>query len=169
MKFKGIELKGIYKVKFKDYCFNVYDENGFLIYMENIDGCWYKKEYGENGNNIHFQDNNGYWHKREYDANGNEVYFENSYGFIIDNRPKELTADEIETNLDKIRYVYVSNYLKNGCHIRAFYDNNELTYILYLKTIKIFKITNECFTQLIPNIEHQPSGRPCEECYVWKD
>ena len=84
---------------------------------------------------------------------GNEIYFQ-----------KEIEIDE-----NKKRYVYVSNYLKNGCHIRAFYDNNERTYILYLKTMKIFKITNECFNQLIKNLEHRPSGRPCEECYVWKN
>jgi len=44
--------------------------------------------YDSNGNIIYFEDSNGYWWKREFDANGNEIYFGNSDGDIIDKRPK---------------------------------------------------------------------------------
>jgi hypothetical protein len=37
--------------------------------------------YDENGNIIYYEDTNGYWEKREYDDNGNEIYFENSDGY----------------------------------------------------------------------------------------
>lgn len=48
------------------------------------------------GNIIYFENSNGYWAKREYDSNGNQIYYENSNGIIIDKRPKtELTLDEI--------------------------------------------------------------------------
>jgi hypothetical protein len=45
--------------------------------------------YDSNGNIIYFENSNGYWWKREYDVNGNQIYFENSNGTIRDNRPKE--------------------------------------------------------------------------------
>ena len=64
------------QLNIKDFPFEIKDDNGKLIYIE---------------------DSNGNWVKSEYDSNSNEVYYENSYGIIIDNRPKtvELTLDEI--------------------------------------------------------------------------
>ena len=117
MKFKGIELKGTYKVICCATRFEVYNEkdhriyyedsNGFwekweynekgnVIYYENSNGYWSKREYDEKGNVIYFEDNEGYWAKWEYDEKGNEIYYENSNGKIIDNRAKELTIEEIE-------------------------------------------------------------------------
>ncbi len=75
MKFKGIELKGTYKVRYYATWFEVYDEKGNEIYLEN---------------------SNGYWAKWEYDEKGNETYFESSNSKIIDKRVKELTIEEIE-------------------------------------------------------------------------
>ena len=75
MKLKGIELNGTYKVRYFATCFAVYDEKGNLIY---------------------FEDSNGFWSKREYDENDNVFYYENSDGEIIDDRVKELTIEEIE-------------------------------------------------------------------------
>jgi hypothetical protein len=37
---------------------------------------------------IYFEDSEEYWYKRDYDAKGNRIYFENSKGYIVDNRPK---------------------------------------------------------------------------------
>ena len=63
-----------------------YDTNGNNIYYEQSDGYWEKFEYDEQGNLIYSEDSNGYWRKREYDTNGNQIYYEDSYGYIEDNR-----------------------------------------------------------------------------------
>ena len=47
----------------------VYDKNGFMIYLEHSDG---------------------YWTKREFDLQGKVIYFENSNGVIRDNRTPEV-------------------------------------------------------------------------------
>jgi hypothetical protein len=61
-------------VKIKDN--DVYDINDKIIYYENSDGDWFKKEYDTNGNEIYYED-----------SDGNEIYYENSTGTIIeDNR-----------------------------------------------------------------------------------
>jgi uncharacterized membrane protein len=65
-----------------------YDSNGNEIYCEDSNGRWYKSEYDSNNNKIYFESSNGYWSKQEYDSNGNEIYYENSNGTILDNRPK---------------------------------------------------------------------------------
>lgn len=80
---------------------------------------------------------------------------------------------EKEQDLNKKHYDFeyynVVGCLKKGFHIRGFYDEIEPIYIIYFKTQKLLRITNRCFNKLIPNLEYRPSGRPCEECYVWKD
>ena len=117
MKLKGIELKGTYKVKFEDTWLEVYDNKGYRIYFENSDGYWAKNEYDKNGNVIYFENSDGVWSKCEYDERGNLIYFENSDGvwskceyderdnliyyedsdgYVVDNRVKELTVDDIE-------------------------------------------------------------------------
>ena len=68
MKLKGIELKGTYKVEFYETWFEVYDENDNLIYFENSDG---------------------FWAKREYDERDKLIYYEDSAGNIVGNRVKE--------------------------------------------------------------------------------
>ena len=117
MKLKGIELNGTYKVICDATSFEVYNEKGNLIYLEesnvywskreyvekgneiyyeNSDGCWAKWEYNEKGKAIYYENSNGYWEKSEYNEKGNRSYFENSKGEIIDKRIKELTIEEIE-------------------------------------------------------------------------
>jgi len=117
MKLKGIELNGTYKVKYYSTSFEVYDEKGNVIYQEDSDGFWEKREYNEKDNMIYYEESNGYWYKweydekgnviyleesdgfwekREYDEKGNMIYFENNIGGIIDYRVKELTIEEIE-------------------------------------------------------------------------
>ena len=63
-----------------------YDDNGNEIYSEDSDGYWGKSEYGQNGKVIYFENSDGNWEKYEYDNNGNRIYYENSDGKIYDNR-----------------------------------------------------------------------------------
>ena len=44
MKFKGIELKGTYKVIYYDTSVEVYNEKDNMIYYEESNGYWYKWE-----------------------------------------------------------------------------------------------------------------------------
>ena len=56
----------------------------------------------DQGKVIYYEDSDGYWSKKQYDANGNQIYYENSHGYIVDNRPKqvELTLAEIASKLN---------------------------------------------------------------------
>jgi hypothetical protein len=86
------------QLKIKDFPFDIKDKNGNVIYFEDSDGFWWKREFDSNGNKIYYENSTGFWVKRGFDSNGNQIYFENSGGEIIDNRPKpvmELTLDEI--------------------------------------------------------------------------
>ena len=64
----------------------VYNTNSKLIYLENHNGYWEKREYDSNGKLIYYEDSNGNWIKREYNTNGNLIYSETSDGYILDNR-----------------------------------------------------------------------------------
>ena len=61
----------------------------------------------KNGNLIYFENSNGGWGKRERDSKGNEIYYENSEGEIIDDRPKpcedkEIVIEGIKYKLTKV-------------------------------------------------------------------
>jgi hypothetical protein len=103
----------------KEFPFEIKDKNGNLIYYENSDSDWWKREFDDKGNIIYYENSNGFWWKNQYDDNGNQIYYknstdnfwwkrefddkgnityyENSSGEIIDNRPKikEVTMDEV--------------------------------------------------------------------------
>ena len=64
----------------------VFDSNGNVIYQEDSNGYWTKREYDTNNNEIYVEDSNGVWEKYEYNSNNNEIYYENSNGEIEDNR-----------------------------------------------------------------------------------
>jgi len=117
MKLKGIELNGTYKVRYYATNFEVRDEKGNMIYLEdsngywdkwkydkegnmtyfeNSGGFWAKSEYNEKDKRSYYEDSKGYWAKSEYDEKGNVIYFEDKKGEIIDKRVKELTIEEIE-------------------------------------------------------------------------
>ena len=83
------------------------DKNGNLIYWENLNGFWSKREYDSQGNEIYYEDSNGYWVKWEYDSNGNVIYFENSDGEITDNRPKPYEDKVIEIEGVKYKLIKV--------------------------------------------------------------
>ena len=76
MKLKGIELKGTYMVRYCDTSFEVYNEKGNMIYLED--------------------DSDGFWCKWEYDEKGNQSYYESRDVKVIDVRVKELTIEQIE-------------------------------------------------------------------------
>ena len=85
-----------------DYWFKrEFDNKGNKIYYENSESYWNKSEYDSNNNLIYYESSNDFWFKREFDSNDNEIYYENSEGTIEDNRPKkkvtiELTEDQLE-------------------------------------------------------------------------
>ena len=58
-----------------------YDNQGNIIYFENSKGNWEKYEYDDQGNEIYYEDSTSYWYKYEYDNQGNIIYYENSSGF----------------------------------------------------------------------------------------
>jgi hypothetical protein len=73
-----------------------YDSKGNQIYFENSDGLWEKREYDSKSNLIYLEDSDGGWIKREYDSKGNQIYWEDSDGEIIDDRPKTDVQKAIE-------------------------------------------------------------------------
>ena len=75
-----------------------YDFQGKEIYYEDSDGYWTKHEYDSKDNLIYWEDSDGYWAKWKWDCEGNQTYFEDSDGRITDNRPKpcEVKIVEIE-------------------------------------------------------------------------
>jgi hypothetical protein len=88
------------QLNIKDFPFRIKDKNGKLLYFENLDGFWHKRERDENGNIRHYEDSSGYFENCEYDEDGNLRYYEDSEGVIRDNRVKEMTISEIENALN---------------------------------------------------------------------
>ena len=107
MKLKGIELHGTYKVEFNDMYFEVYDENDNLIYYENIDGFWAKKEYDE-ATKYGEQSNNSNRMK-----NLNEKYLDASYFLEIPRNLNERNVDKANENLSKIKDSTLKNIAQN--------------------------------------------------------
>ena len=67
-----------------EYPIRLYDRDGNVVYHEDTNGFWSKREY-KDGLEVYFENSNGYWLKREYE-DGREVYYENSRGYTEDNR-----------------------------------------------------------------------------------
>jgi hypothetical protein len=83
-----------------------FDLNKNLIYWENSNGCWSKREFDLNKNLIYWKKSDGYWSKREYDLNNNQIYYENSIGIITDNRPKITPEYTIEELIAKVGFEF---------------------------------------------------------------
>ena len=80
------------QLNIKEFFFEIKDKEGRVVYFEDSNNFWVKREYDLNDNYIYHERSSGYWVKREYDySNNNEIYYEDSDGKIIDNRPKETT------------------------------------------------------------------------------
>jgi hypothetical protein len=60
----------------------IFNSNGNVIYREDSNGYWEKREYNSNGNLIYYENSDGYWEKREYESKGNLIYYGNSDGEI---------------------------------------------------------------------------------------
>ena len=111
----------------KDFPFIIKDKNDNIIYYEESNGFWNKREYNynargniiyfyyedsnrfwskfeydDNGKEIYYETSNGYWSKREYDAQGDQIYFENSDGTVIDNRSKTVVEMTLQQVADKL-------------------------------------------------------------------
>jgi hypothetical protein len=100
------------RLKIKEFPFRIKDSNGKLIYREDFDGYWVKREYDTNGKEIYYETSNGYWGKSEYDVNGNLIYWETSNGVIEDKRPKTDVQQAIEL-LTKEGLIVDGKILKN--------------------------------------------------------
>jgi hypothetical protein len=59
----------------------IYDSNGNVTYVEEIDGYWCRYKYDSRDNETFREDSDGYWCRYEYDSRDNETYFENSKGY----------------------------------------------------------------------------------------
>lgn len=68
------------QLNIKEFPFIIKDQNDNVIYHENSDGYWYRKEFDANGNQTYIESSEGDWVKREFDANGSETYYEDSEG-----------------------------------------------------------------------------------------
>ena len=86
------------------------NRNGKVIYYEDSNGYWDKRECDSRGNRIYYETSNGYWSKKEYDSQGNEIYFESSYGGIRDDRPKHCMVEEII--IEGVKYKLVKEHGK---------------------------------------------------------
>lgn len=49
------------------------------------------REYDNRGNVIYYENIEGYWFKKQYDDNDNQIYFESYTGEIQDDRQKTTT------------------------------------------------------------------------------
>ena len=114
-------------LKVKDFPFIIKDKNGNIIYYEESNGFWNKREYNynargnviyfyyedsnrfwskfeydDNGKEIYYENSDGCWYKREYNEKGDQIYFETSEGVVIDKRLKpvmEMTLQEVADKL----------------------------------------------------------------------
>ena len=100
------------QLKIKEFPFQIKDSKGNLIYWEQSDGYWVKREYDSKGKQIYWENSTGYWAKYEFDSNGNQIYYENSDGTIYNNRPKTEIQKAIEL-LTKEGLIVDGKILKN--------------------------------------------------------
>jgi hypothetical protein len=90
------------QLNIKEFPFRIKDNDGNIIYFEDINTYWSKREL-KDGKEVYYEDSNGYWSKREY-KDGKIIYYENSNGKIIDNRPKERPCVGKKVTIDGVDY-----------------------------------------------------------------
>jgi len=56
------------------------DEHGNLVYFENANGWWWRKEYDDAGRCTYRSDASGFWVRKAFDDNGEEILYENYMG-----------------------------------------------------------------------------------------
>ena len=74
------------QLNIKTFPFEIKDSDGKVIYREDSDGYWEKREWVD-GKVIYREDSRGFWVKMEW-VDGKVIYWENSDGIIRDKRPK---------------------------------------------------------------------------------
>ena len=84
------------QLKITEFPFIIKDSRGNVIYREDSDKYWVKREFDLNNNQTSFLDSLNYSYKEEFDSNNKRVYYENSRGLIRDNRPKSIPEYTIE-------------------------------------------------------------------------
>lgn len=66
------------QLNIKDFPFEIKDKSGNIIYTENSNGYWFKKEYDKEGNETYLETSTNYWRIREFNENGRVIYFKDS-------------------------------------------------------------------------------------------
>ena len=56
------------------------DEHDNLVYFENANGWWWRKEYDERGNCLYHGDSSGWWVRHTYNENNEKIGYENYLG-----------------------------------------------------------------------------------------
>jgi hypothetical protein len=107
------------QLNIKAFPFEIRNEQGNLIYIENEDSSWSRREYDSECRQTYFEDSNQCWVKRDYDSNGNQIYYENSEEYW--------EKSEYDNNGNKIYYENLSGWIKweydfNGNEI--YYENS---------------------------------------------
>jgi len=103
-----------------DFPFEIRDKQGDLIYIENEDSSWSRREYDSECRQTYFEDSNQCWVKRDYDSNGNQIYYENS--------GKYWEKAEYDNNGNKIYYEDLSGWIKweyDSSGAEIYYENSE--------------------------------------------
>jgi len=62
--------------------FEIKDGKGNIIYMEDKNGYWERREIDSEGREVYYEDCNAYFIKTVYDEKGNEIYSQNPFGRI---------------------------------------------------------------------------------------
>ncbi len=77
------------QLNIKQFPFEIRNEQGNLIYKEEADGFWARREYTSDGwLVVYYEDSGKNWIKRDYDSKGKkQIYYEDSSGLVEDNRP----------------------------------------------------------------------------------
>jgi hypothetical protein len=101
-------------IEYGNHYVNTYNSNRKVIYNENSEGDWVKKEYDSNGNEIYYEDNYGEWVKTEYDSNGNQIYYEDNYGRIVDKRNNiNESEDKKDVFVNRVLSILELPYIKS--------------------------------------------------------
>jgi hypothetical protein len=84
------------QLNIKTFPFKIKDDQGNLIYRENADGFWVKREFDTRCYRTRYEFSTGFWSKCEYDDQGKMIYLENNVdGVIFDRRPNKEVRDAL--------------------------------------------------------------------------
>ena len=84
------------QLKITEFPFIIKDSRCNVIYREDSDKYWVKREFDLSNNQTSFLDSENFSYKQEFDSRGNEIYWEDSNGTTRDNRPKSIPEYTME-------------------------------------------------------------------------